>query len=561
METFADIVRSRAQDDHEGLRFEGSTWTWAEIIREAQARATLLESFDYRGGRSQRHVGVLLQNTPDFVFWILAVALTGDAIVGINPTRRGSELEHDIRHVDCDLLITEPFYEASLSGVTLPFGDERLLNIESQQYAELVASMRGTEVEQREIPGDSPLLLLFSSGSTGAPKAVICSHARLARLTHAMVDRVSLHRESINYLFLPLFHGHAIMMNLATALEVGATVVMARRFSARGFVRDIVEHRVTYFNYVGRVLSYIVAVPASDSDADNALEVAFGSEAAPAEVDAFRERFGCEVREGYGASEGMVRIVPVQGSPRHSLGLPAKELEVQIRDQDNNELPRARFNSDGLLLNAEEATGEMVVVGRGPAFEGYYNNPEAMQDRLKFGGADFWTGDLGYRDEAGYYYFGGRPSDWVRVDGENFGVAPVERILIRFAPFASAHCYGVADPTTGDRLMCAVTMKDGENFDPRAFEEFLDGQPDLGTKWRPTFIRVIDAVPLTGSGKIDKAPLRADAWEADDVWIRPEREVRFEPLTDSGKDEIRQQFLAADRVNMLPRASREKVSG
>lgn len=560
MDTFADVVRSRRGDQHEGLRFEGRSWTWDDVIRESCVRAGLLRTFEPRDGRTQRHVGLLMQNVPDFVFWILGAALNGDVVVGINPTRRGAELTQDIAHVDCDLLVTEPFYDEALEGVELPFGSERVLDVESDAYAELLAAHTGADLPDGEVDPAALFLLLFSSGSTGAPKAVICSQGRLGRLTHAMVDRVSLHRDSVNYLFLPLFHGHAIMMNLATAAEVGATVVMARRFSASRFADDVREHRITFFNYVGRVLSYIVAQPARDTDADNALEVAFGSEAAPAEVDEFRARFGAEVREGYGASEGMIRIVPVEGSPRHALGLPAAGAVVEIRDEEGNERPRATFDENGLLLNAEEATGEMVVLGRGQAFEGYYKNPRAMAERLKFGGDDFWTGDLGYRDEDGYFYFAGRSSDWVRVDGENFGLAPVERILVRFPAFAGAHCYAVPDPATGDLLMCAATLQHGENFDPVAFAAFLDAQSDLGTKWRPTFVRIVDSVPLTGSGKINKAPLRAQAWEAENVWWAQSRTSPFQPLTAELSARIRERFVEGGRQNALPAASRSLVS-
>lgn len=559
METFAEIVRSRSGDQHEGLRFEGRSWTWDEVIREACVRASLLQSLPLREGRTQRHVGILLQNVPDFVFWILGTALNGDVVVGVNPTRRGAELTQDIAHVDCDLLVTEPFYEDALVGVDLPFDASRVFDVESDAYAAILSAHADAALPDAAVDPTALYLLLFSSGSTGAPKAVICSQGRLGRLTHAMVDRVSLHRDSVNYLFLPLFHGHAIMMNLATAAEVGATVVMARKFSASRFHDDIRTHGITFFNYVGRVLSYIVAQPARETDGDNVLEVAFGSEAAPAEVDEFRARFGCEVREGYGASEGMVRIVPVEGSPRHSLGLPATGTVVEIRDDQNRELPRARFDENGLLLNAEEATGEMVVIGRGRAFEGYYNNPGAMAERLKFDGDDFWTGDLGYRDDAGYFYFGGRSSEWVRVDGENFGLAPVERILVRFSAFASAHCYAVPDPVTGDLLMCAATLQSGKSFDPEAFADFLDAQSDLGTKWRPTFVRIVDAVPLTGSGKINKAPLRAEAWEAEDVWWAQSRASAYETLTAAQRAEIRDRFVRGGRQNALPAAARGAI--
>lgn len=561
MQTFAEVVRSRIGDGHEGLRFEGRSWTWDEIVREAAVRAAMLRSIvDPGEGRSQRHVGVLLQNVPDYVFWLLGAALNGDAVVGINPTRRGAELGYDISHADCDLVITERFYLDETAPADLSVSEDRIFDIDSTAYAELLEVHAGAAVPEALPDPTGILLLLFSSGSTGAPKAVICTQGRLGRLTASMTERVSLHRDSITYLMLPLFHGHAIMMNLATAAEVGATVVMVRKFSASRFARDIREHRVTFFNYVGRALSYILAAPRDPHELDNSLEVAFGSEASPAEADAFRERFGCEVREGYGASEGAIRIVPVPGAPRSSLGLPAAGMAAEIRDDDNNECRRARFDAEGRLLNGEEATGEIVVLGRGKTFEGYYKNPEAMAQRLKFGGDDFWTGDLGYRDEEGYFYFAGRSSDWVRVDGENFGVAPVERILQRYSSFSGAHAYAVPDPKTGDQLMCAVTLADGAEFDPADFTAFLDAQSDLGTKWRPTFVRVVDAVPTTANGKIDKAPLRAEAWEADNVWWVPPGVGAYQRMTDNDKAGVREQFVASGRDNTLPAASQPLVT-
>lgn len=554
--TFADVVRTRIGDTHEGLRFEGRSWTWDEVVHEAAARAAFLRTLPVSEGRTQRHVGVLLQNVPDFVFWLLGAALNGDAIAGINPTRRGAELAHDIKHVDCDLLVSEPLYLEADDRPEWPVPSERVFDVDSEEYRAMLAPFTGAEPPAELPDPDSIFLLLFSSGSTGAPKAVICTNGRLGRLTERMTERISLHRESINYLCLPLFHGHGVMMNLATAAEAGATVVMVRRFSATRFVEDIRTHRITYFNYVGRVLSYILTRPASPDEADNALEVAFGSEASYAEASAFRDRFGCEVREGYGASEGVIRIVPVPGSPPGALGLPVPGLTAKILDEDGTECPRAEFDDEGRLLNAEEATGEIVVIGAGASFEGYYKNPEAMADRLRFGGEDFWTGDLAYRDADGYFYFAGRSSDWLRVDGENFGTAPVERILFRFPPLTGAHAYAVPDPRTGDQLMCTVTVRDGEAFDPEAFADFLAQQTDLGTKWRPTFVRVVDAVPTTANGKIDKAPLRATGWEADNVWWAPSRTSAYQLLTDDLRAQLRDEFCSAGRENALPAASR-----
>jgi fatty-acyl-CoA synthase len=561
VDTFAQVVHMRLGDQHEGLRFEGRSWSWDEVVREAAVRASLLRTLAPGGDRAQRHVGVLLQNVPDYVFWLLGAGLNGDVVVGINPTRRGRELAHDISHADCDLLVTEPLYAAAVAGLELPLPGGRVWDVNSDEYAQRLAAHRGAPVPD-VVPDPSAIfLLLFSSGSTGAPKAVICTQGRLGQLTGSMVERIGVHRDSINYMCLPLFHGHAIMMTLATAAQVGATVVMVRKFSASRFIPDIREHRVTFFNYVGRVLSYILSQPERAADADNSLEVVFGSEASPAEVRAFRQRFACDdVREGYGASEGVIRITPVEGSPESSLGLPAAGVVAEIRDPlTGEECPPALFDDRGVLLNADEATGEIVAIGRGASFEGYYKNPEAMAERRRFGGEDFWTGDLGYRDESGYFYFGGRPADWLRVDGENFGAAPVERILVRFDAFAGAHAFGVPDPKTGDLLMAVVTLKDGHAFDPVEFDRFLEQQPDLGAKWRPTFVRVVDAVPTTANGKIDKAPLRAQAWEADDVWFAATRTSPYVLLTDQDRAALRDAFVASGRDNALPPASRARL--
>lgn len=555
METFAEVVRSRRGDSHEGLRFEDRSWTWAEVVGEAAVRASLLRTFEPGPGRTQRHVGVLLQNLPDFVFWILAAAVTGDVLVGVNSTRRGAELAADISHTDVDVLLTEPLYRDEVASLELPTV-RRVFDVESPEYEDLLAAHAGADLPAWLPDPAAIFLLLFSSGSTGTPKAVICSNGRLGRLTDALAERVSLHRDSVTYLCLPMFHGHAIMMNLAAAAKVGATIVLVRKFSASQFIPDLRAHGVTYFNYVGRVLSYVVAQPEQPADADNRLEVAFGSEAAPGESAEFRRRFGCEVREGYGSSEGGIRIVPDPDAPPNVLGRPAPGMRAEIRDQDNRECPLAEFDENGLLLNGEEATGEIVAVGRGKTFEGYYRNPAAMAERLKFGGEDFWTGDLGYRDRDGYLYFAGRAADWLRVDGENFGTVPVERILGRYPAFAAAHCYGVPDPRTGDLLMASVILAADAAFDPVEFDGFLAAQPDLGTKWRPTFVRIIDEAPVTGSGKVDKAPLRALGWEGGEVWFAPTRRSPYRLLTEEDRRVLRAEFVVHGRENSLPAASR-----
>lgn len=552
--TFADVVRARAGDDRTSLLFEDRSWTWAEVVRESAERAAALASLVPQPVDRQVHVGVLLENVPDFVFWIGAGALAGAVVVGINSSRSGPEIARDIRHADVDLVITESRLAHLLEGTDHGIPADRVLDVDAPSYDALLAPYRGAALPRTNPAPEDIALLLFSSGSTGAPKAVIVGQGRLGRLTEALVDRTRMRRDSVAYLCMPLFHGNAVMLNLATAMRVGASVALTRKFSASRFGPDVHRYGVTFVNYVGRALSYVLSHPEDPRDRTGPLELAFGTEASEADITRFTERFGCEVVEGYGMSEGVLRINRTPDTPAGSLGLPAGGTDVRIMDEaTGRECPRAELDAAGRLVD-QAAVGQIVAVGTAPTFEGYYKNPGAMADRVR--GDDFWTGDLGYRDADGFFYFAGRSSDWLRVDSENFAAAPVERVLQRLPGVLAAPVYAVPDPRTGDQVMCALELEPGATFDQEAFGELLAAQPDMGAKWWPRFVRVTDRVPLTGSNKVDKAPLRAAAWEtSDDVYVRVGRTTRYRLLDDAGRAELAEEFAAHGRTALLPAAS------
>src|SRR5689334_11666265 len=159
--TVADLVRSRADDTSVGLRFEDATWTWQEIVREAATRAALLESLRVDG---PFHVGVLLENVPEYLFVLAGAALAGATVVGINPTRRGEELARDIRHTDCQLVITETVQRGDLDGLDLGLALDRIHVDDSNRYRALVDSHRDAPLPDRlPDPGDL-YLLIFTSG-------------------------------------------------------------------------------------------------------------------------------------------------------------------------------------------------------------------------------------------------------------------------------------------------------------------------------------------------------------------------------------------------------------
>jgi fatty-acyl-CoA synthase len=542
--TFAELVEARADDEHAGLRFEDETYTWARVVQEARKRAEL--ALAMRNPERPFHIGVLLDNVPEYVFWIFGAALAGAAVVGVNPTRRGAELATDIRHTDCLFLITDSGRAGLLGGLDL--GVPVLLS-DAPDYLASLASLASREGASRTVPGSDPLLLLFTSGSTGTPKAVICSQARLADIG-AHGGMFGIGGDSVTYVAMPLFHGNAVMANLAMATYAGATVALRRCFSASSFLPDIRKYGVTYFNYVGRALAYILATPECPDDGDNSLVAAFGTEASARDMAEFGRRFGCQIIEGYGSSEGVITISKMPGTPPDALGLAGDGMDLAVHDPVTGlECPRAAFDQAGKLVNHHEAIGE--IVRRGATFEGYYNNPDADALRLRDGW--YWSGDLGYRDENGYFYFAGRDADWLRVDSENFAAAPVERILARYAPVVMCAVYAVPDARTGDEVMATLELVDPLSpFDPERFAAFLREQPDLGTKWAPRFVRLTRAMPLTSTNKVDKTGLRRERWEcADPVFWRPDRELRYVPMADADRSDLRERFIETGRDRLL----------
>ena len=551
MDTFAEVVRARRGDTKVGLRFEDRQWTWDEVVQESADRAAALVSAVPQPAGRQRHIGVLLENVPDFVFWIGAGAVAGAVVVGINASRSGPEIARDVRHADVDLIITESRLAHLVQGTEHGLPADKVLDIDAPGYREFLEPFRGSPLPGTAPSAEDIALLLFSSGSTGAPKAVIVSQGRLARLLGPLAERTRMHRDSVAYLCMPLFHGNALMLNLGTAMSVGATVSMIRKFSASRFADDIHRYGATFVNYVGRALAYVLSRPEDPRDRTGTLEVAFGTEASEVDVARFSERFGCTVIEGYGSSEGVFRINRTPDTPAGSLGVAVSGVDVRILDESTGEeCPPARFDETGRLLNGE-AVGEIVARNTAHTFEGYYKNPGAMADRIK--GNDFWSGDLGYRDADGFFYFAGRSSDWLRVDSENFSAAPVERVLHRCPGILSAPVFAVPDPSTGDQVMCAVELEPGAAFDPAAFGAFLSEQPDMGDKWWPRFVRLTERIPLTNNNKVDKAPLRAAAWNTDDtVYVRVGRTPEYVLFDDEARARLEAEFEANGRATLLP---------
>ncbi|MHC3475324.1 AMP-binding protein [Streptomyces sp. 7R007] len=518
--TVAELVAGGWGDHRPGLWFEERVCTHHEVAAGAAARAALLA--DLLPSGAEPHVGVLLDNTPEYPLWLAAAALASAAVAGINPTRRGPELARDILHTECRVLVTERAHLPLLAGLELP--GVSVLVTDTEEYDALLAPYAGAAPDpSRATPADR-LLLYFTSGSTGAPKAAICSQGRLAAAGRSLVDHFGVRREDVHYVCMPMFHGNAVIADWAPALAAGAGVALRRRFSASGFLADVRRFGATYFTYVGRAVQYVLATEERADDRDNPLRLGFGTEAGAVDAAAFERRFGVRLVEGYGSSEGGAAVQWSAGTPAGAVGRAGPGLVV-LDPETGEECPTAVFDAAGRLVNGDEAIGELVNRAPNP-FEGYWRNPRADAERRRQGW--YWTGDLFYRDADGYLYFAGRTDDRLRVDSENLAAAMIENILARYEGADAVAVYAVPDPVTGDQVMAAVAG----SFEPAGFAAFLAAQPDLGTKMAPRFVRVMERMPVTATNKIHRARLRKEGVRcADPVWWRPPGEGTYRRLT------------------------------
>jgi fatty-acyl-CoA synthase len=496
--TVAGLLSPLVDVDDRGVYFEDSFTSWRDHLKYGAAVAAALRA--RLDPDRPPHVGVLLQNTPFFSAVLVAAGLTGIVPVGLNPVRRGAALQRDITHADCQVVLTD---SASAEGL----GDVDHIDVDSAQWAAEVAAHADEPVVAYQADPGEKFMLIYTSGTSGDPKAVICSQGKVAIAGEMMKQRFDLGATDVCYVSMPLFHSNAVLVGWSVAVASRGSLALRRKFSASQFLPDIRRYGATYANYVGKPLSYVLATPEQPDDADNPLRAVYGNEGAPADVERFATRFNTVVMDGFGSTEGGIAIGRTPDTPPGALGPLPPGTEI-IDVESGEPCPPG-------------VTGELVNVSDAGRFEGYYNDPDADAERMR-GGA-YHSGDLAYRDENNFAYFAGRLGDWMRVDGENLGSAPIERVLLRHPDVVEVAVYGIPAPDVGDQVMAALVLADAATFDPDGFRAFLAEQTDLGPKQWPSVVRVGTTLPRTETFKVIKRQLQAQGTDCPDRVYRIQR--------------------------------------
>jgi fatty-acyl-CoA synthase len=523
-ETVQQLLRSRMDDDGIAMLHGDRTWTWREHLAEAAAEASVL--IELADPSRPMHVGALLGNTPAMLRSMAAAALGGYVLCGINTTRRGDGLAADIRCADCQFVLANAEHMPLLGGLDL--GDATVIDVDGPEFRDAVTSAEPL-VPHREVEGKDPVVMLFTSGTSGDPKAVRFAHAMAVLCGASLAERFELTADDVCYLSMPLFHSNGVAAGWSVALACGGAMV-PEKFSPSRFLSDIRHYGATYMNYVGKPLALVLGTVEKPDDVDNTLKAAFGNEATERDVDEFARRFGCRVVDSFGSSEFAVVVMREDGCPPGSIGKGYPGVSVYHADTVTECAP-AVFDEHGALANFDEAVGELVNTHGVGGFTGYYNDEAATEERMRHG--MYWSGDLAYRDTDGWIYLAGRTADWMRVDGENLAAGPIERILQRLPEVNHVAVYAVPDERVGDQVMVAVVLNDGAALSPKQFEEFLASQRDLSPKAWPRYVRINEALPKTATNKILKRALIGEGVTAGDgvLWEREPRARRYSAIS------------------------------
>ncbi len=491
-ENLPEVLAARAGEvgGERFVRDAHQEWTYGEFHERVMEVAAGLRELGVEQGDV---VGVVLPNSPHYleVWW--AILWLGAVFNPVNPALTAREAVGILADSEAKVVVATPEAAAGLEQ----HRDElpNLSEIVAAEGSDPAAPLRGRGSlgEHAKIAGGDLASFVYTSGTTGRPKGAMLAHANFLANAWQLGEPLPVFRGETMGMVLPLFHVNAQVVTTVLPMVIGAQVAMWERFSASKFWDDVARFEPVTFSAVPTMLAALLHAPGADEAESNTLRFVICGAAplSPALFRRFEEKFGLKIMEGYGLTEGTccTTINPFTG-PRKigSIGLPTRAQEVTILDEHNRPVP------DG-------TPGEVCF--RGPnMMQGYYHRPDANAETL----VDGWlhTGDVGYRDEDGYFFLVDRTKDMIIRGGENIYPREIEDALLEHPNVKEAAVVGRPDEVRGEEVHAVVALVAGA--DTEELEQHC--RERLAAFKVPSSWEVVEELPKTSTGKIDKKPLR-----------------------------------------------------
>ena len=510
--TLADQCAERYGDRVLAI-FDDDTVTYAQLPERAGHVAAGLRDLGVSEGD---RVAIMMGNRSEFLYAWFGILKLAAIEVPIHDAARGPGISHILNTTEARVLIVEDVF----LGHVLPWlgdspsvehvvvvgapsadanGEKPLLD-----FADLLANP--DSVETRQVDPGHPASILFTGGTTGPPKGVVLPHNHNINLATSTAEVAGYTEDDVLLSVFPLFHANAKYMTVVAAMVAGAKSIVNRRFSASRFWEQCRTEGVTAFNGMGEMLRILMKQPEGPGDSDNTVRVVVGAAAPRDQVLEFENRYGLAILDVYGLTEtGPITFNTYDQRRAGSMGLPVSWYEVCILDENDVEVPVGE-------------SGEICIRPARPhvMMAGYWNNDSATMKSIR--NLWFHTGDHGYRDADGFYFFKARETDSIRRRGENVSAWEVERVLALHEEVLESAVYGVASPLGGQEVMAAIVLKPGSTLAPEALLDFCTER--MAHFAVPRYLRFVDSLPKSHAQRILKQELKAEGSEADGVWDR-----------------------------------------
>ncbi|HEY3239433.1 MAG TPA: AMP-binding protein [Acidimicrobiia bacterium] len=502
-DTVWDLVarRARLSGDEPLVTFvedgrSDELWSWAHIAHRAEALAARLAEL---GVASQAPVALFGLNSVEYIVALAGLARLGAVAVPLNALLTPREIAWQLSDVRAAAVVAEVEgakrmdEAAAATGFTGP-----RLSLRGEADGWEAMPVAGTLTGPPPQPTDV-FEILYTSGTTGHPKGVMLTHRSMAVEADNVASYWAGRPDDVFLAVLPLFHINAQLVTLFPALATGARLVVTRSFSARAWIDLVRTHGVTVSSMVGTQVRMLMATPARPTDADNRLRcIPYGLNVPLEMWTAFEQRFGAPLCNIYGLTEAVAiaSAAPLYGDRRiPSVGRPARGKTIGVFAADGTRLPPG---ADGeIRIHGQPGVSLML---------GYHNRPEETAQAL---GADGWlrTGDIGRLDEDGYLTFVDRGKDMIKRAGENVSASEVEMVVGEFPGVAEVAVVGRADPVRDEAVVAFVVPVPGAGLDTAALDAHC--RAGLARFKVPEEYRVVEALPRTSIGKVEKKTLRA----------------------------------------------------
>ena len=522
--------------DKNFLIFEEDELSYDEANKSANVLANFLSS---EGVQHQDRVVLFMQNRTDYVISLLALNKIGAIGVLINNSLTGAPLIHCINSSDSKKCIVgeELTQELSdvLSDINITDKDdiywvEDSKTIQTPEWAtnlrsSLDYSKNENLVETNNVTAKDTAFYIFTSGTTGVPKAAIFPNAKIVAASFNISNTgYRMTSEDRLYNCLPLYHSTGLMLGLAAVVSSGASVFVRRKFSASLFWQEAQRYQTTTFIYVGELCRYLSFQEPCEDEKNNPIRAMVGNGLRPDLWDCFRDRFGVErICEIYGASEGACMFMNGLNKDK-TIGMTNATVVLLKYDVASDELIK---NDDGLCIEAEDEMPGLLAVKISPdsPYNGYTDKKESekkiLRNVLEEGDAWFNSGDLiktmdvGFSVGQKHYQFVDRIGDTFRWKSENVSTNEVAEIINQYSQVNMANVYGVQIPNAEGRAGMVAFNCDLKEFNWDNFAEYMsDALPSYA---RPVFVRIIKELETTGTFKLKKNELRDEAYHLDKV--------------------------------------------